>query len=500
MQHCSTKFLNRYKISSQTQSIGGFRTLLRGFQLFFAILIMGTAVLPSNLVTLKAQSNSTSKIETMTEVRRLTLQECIRLGIDTSFSVIRAKNQLDLTGSQLLSAYGNFLPNLSVNANYTPYNLNNSIQNSFPFVLVNNQTESANFAINSSLNLFNGFADYAGLQQAIANETAQTYTLERAKQDIAFDVAQAYLQILLNQELLKIAQENLKSSQERLRQLKEQTRVGSRAIADLYQQEAQVGADELSVIRNENLVRNSKLALLRRIRLDPIKDYEFVAPEVDTIRLESTFLDPNTLVDSAYVNRSDIQSAMAASDAAEFGIMQAQSSYFPRLNLNLGINSNGLAIKNRGQDSVQFPTIFNQLTNQISYRVTISLSWNIFDGFQRELQVEQAQINAKNTKLNLEDLKLQVVTQVKQSIGDYQAAVQQVESSEKGLKSAKQAYETVQKRYEVGSSTFVELASAQAALVRAQSDRAQALFNFTFQKKILEYFLGTISIGDELKN
>jgi outer membrane protein len=79
-------------------------------------------------------------------------------------------------------------------------------------------------------------------------------------------------------------------------------------------------------------------------------------------------------------------------------------------------------------------------------------------------------------------------------MGDYNAAVLQLASSEKGLISAKQAYETVAKRYEVGSANFVELITQQAALVQAQSNRAQALFNFTFQKKILEYYLGTIDL------
>jgi outer membrane protein len=440
-------------------------------------------------------------------IETLTLEKVIKIAIENAVATVQAKNNYELTGAQLLQAYGQFLPSLTISATYTPLNSNQRINpTTLPggqviFPLFGQQTTSIGFSLNSSLNLFNGLADQAALQNAIHAKEGAGYTLKRAKQDIAFSVAQAYLQILLNQELLSIAQENLKASQERLRQLQEQTRLGARAIADLYQQEAQKAADELAVIRAENTLRNSKLALIRQARLDPAKEYKFEIPPIDTALLGAEYQDEAKLIAAAQEQRADLKAAQENLMAASWSIAQARSTFMPALNLNFALFTNGFNIFNQSIDgntipNPVLPTVAEQLNKQISFNIGLQLSWTIFDRFTTNLRAEQSLINYRNQELQYEDLKIRVVAEVRQALGDYQAALKQLESTSKGLLSAKQAYETIQKRYEVGSATFVEVAAAQAALVRAQSDRAQALFNFTFQKKILEYFLGSVDIDD----
>ncbi len=436
----------------------------------------------------------------------LTLERCIQLAIENSFAVLRAQNTLDLTGASLVQAYGQFLPDLRVNVGLTPLTVNNSLQgqlNPFDstlfFNLRGSEGKSANYNISSSLNLFNGFSDVAGLRRAMKQKDADTYSLTRAKQDIAFNVAQSYLQVLLNEELLHIAQENLKSSQERLRQFKEQTRVGSRAIADLYQQEAQAANDELTVIQRENTLRNSKILLLRQIRADLEKEYAFALPPNDTVILSAEFQNNAKLIQSALATRADLKAREKTIEATLWAVRASEGNYLPTLSLNFNYGANAftqdrLTIDGQVRPPAVLPDFTRQLRDQTSYNISLNLNWNIFDRFSRELQLQQAKINEKNAQLAFEELKLQVIGEVKQSLGDYNAAVLQLEASEKGLISAKQAYETVAKRYEVGSANFVELITQQAALVQAQSNRAQALFNFTFQKKILEYYLGTIDL------
>jgi outer membrane protein len=440
----------------------------------------------------------------------LTLQKCIQFAIDNSFSVLRAKNQADVSGWQLVQSYGQFLPNLSVSAGYTPISSSNRLQSQFIpnpdttqpaqqfFVLQGSDGRNANYNISSSLNLFNGFSDFAGLKRSINQNDANSYSLDQAKQDIAFNVAQSYLQVLLNDELLRITQENLRASQGRLRQFQEQTKVGSRAIADLYQQEALSAADELAMIRAENTLRNSKITLIRQIRLDPVMEYGFQVPATDTTKLDDSIQDINRLVQEALKNRSDLKAREKILSSSIWGTRAITGiGYLPRLDLTFSYGANGftqsrLTVAGRELPSPVLPALTQQLQDQTNYSLSLNFNWTLFDRFSRELQIQQTKLTEKNAQLDYEDLKLQIVGQVKQGLGDYNAGVSQLISTDKGQISAKQAYETVKKRYEVGSATFVELATAQATLVQAQSNRAQALFNFTFQKKILEYFTGAL--------
>ncbi|MCS7210481.1 MAG: TolC family protein, partial [Chloroherpetonaceae bacterium] len=186
-------------------------------------------------------------------------------------------------------------------------------------------------------------------------------------------------------------------------------------------------------------------------------------------------------------------------EAASWQMAQARSTFFPAVNLNFNLFTSGFNVFSQTIDgdavpNPVLPSIAEQLGKQVSFNIGLQLSWTLFDRFSTNLRAEQAYIAYRNQELQYEDLKIRVVTEVRQALGDYRAAIQQLESARKGLLAAQQAFETVQKRYEVGSANFVEVAAAQAALVQAQSNQAQALFNFTFQKKVLEYFLGTVDI------
>lgn len=438
-----------------------------------------------------AQDSSAISSAKDSSATALTLEKSVSIALKNATSVQKAKNNLDLSGAQLLQSYGQFLPNLGISSRFS-YRAPAPQVIQAPtgeFVTVLIESEQLSYGISSSLNLFNGLSDYAGLQSALRSRDAAGFSLTRAKQQIAFDIAQAYLQVLLDQEIVGIDTQNLSSQQEQLRQLREQTRVGARAIADLYQQEAVVSAAELTLIRDQNKLRNDQTLLVRRLRIDMTKNYSFATPTLDTLALGQEYQDVNLLIKSAIESRVDLKSSQLNLEANDFRIMQSFAGYLPRLDFGFDVNSF------RQQNGTEFGQLYQDLTRQqAAVSLSLNLNWTIFDRFSTNLGIQQAKINYLNSKLDYEDLQFQVIGEVRQSFGEYNAAISQLESTRRGLISAERAFETVQRRYDVGSANFVELQTARTALVQAQSNRAQAVFNFTFQKRILEYYLGTISI------
>ncbi len=443
----------------------------------------------------------------------LSLDTCISIALKNATVVQSARNQLNLSGADVLKSYGQFLPSLTVGAGYTFYARNNNLEQvPFTQTLGNGDTLStisttlfatesrrASYNISSTLNIFNGLADYAALKQSLNNENASQYSLKRAKEQIAFDVAQSYLQILLNQELLKISEENLNAANDQLSRIREQVNVGAKAISDLYQQESVVSTNELDVITSENNLRNSQIALLQRLKLNPAQEYTFEIPPLDTSKINESVYSSTSIINKAFKNRTDLKSAEFAYKASDWGTNVAFSGYLPRLDLIFNLSSSGILIDKQTIDGIEVPSpvlpdISRQLEDQTNTSLTLNLSWTIFDGFLTNLNHQRARVDYLNRKLTYEDTKLQISAEVTQSIGDYKAAQKQLESAEKGLKSSEKAFETVQQQYDVGGSTFVELSGARASLVAAQSQYAQSVYNFTFQKKLLDFFMGTLDV------
>ncbi|MDZ7715454.1 MAG: TolC family protein [Balneolaceae bacterium] len=129
----------------------------------------------------------------------------------------------------------------------------------------------------------------------------------------------------------------------------------------------------------------------------------------------------------------------------------------------------------------------------ITQSLGLSLSIPIFSNWNRMNQIQTAKVNLKNAKLGLENTRLQVIQEVTQAYNDFIAYEKELESTQKALRAAEKTYETQLERYEVGAGTLIELSDANAQYIQAQANRAQAVINYIFQQKLLDYYIGKLN-------
>jgi hypothetical protein len=152
----------------------------------------------------------------------LTLDESIQIGIKHSTDTLKARNEDQASGVQLLQAYGQFLPMLDVSTSYG-YQTGKIFSTATAPTTVFTENHGPSYQISTSFNIFNGFSDISTLRGALAKKYYTELTLKRARQQIALDIAQAYLQVTLDHQIIRIANKNLAASQARQKLLEEQT-------------------------------------------------------------------------------------------------------------------------------------------------------------------------------------------------------------------------------------------------------------------------------------
>jgi outer membrane protein len=433
--------------------------------------------------------------------RTLSLQECIAIALSNASSVKKAEYNQRLEGVDLLKSYGNFLPKLTSSSSYVPLSLNRSYtasSSSASTIYTTTRTSTVNLGLTASLNLFNGLSDYASLQAALDRKKAAGFTLQRARETIAWDVTQHYYQALLDAELLGIARENLKSAKDLLTLTDRQFNIGLKSITDLYQQQAEVSNGNLNVIKAENQLHRSKLELVRRLRIDPATEV-FLQP-VDTAAIANISQSMNiaALSASSLARRADVTALGLESDAAKQDVKRAAGSRLPKLDLAFTMSTDAV-YSNKStmlgySTNYAYPPIGRQLANGVDYAVSLNLSWTIFDGFMTRYNVETAKVARLNKQLDYEELKDGVMIDLKQVAGDFQAAFTQITASRESLKAAQSAFNGIQRKYELGAANFVELSSARAALFNARSAETQAIYNLALQKALLDYTSGSLVI------
>jgi outer membrane protein len=423
----------------------------------------------------------------------LLLDDCIRIGLDQSTQILLSKDSLQITGAALLGTYGNFLPNLAFNSNYGYSSGKNLLTATVP-TLVNSTGSQMNYQLTSTINIFNGLADYSALKAATLSKSASQFNLQRSEQQIAFDITQSFLQIILDRRIVQFGTDNLEASTKREAQLQELTAVGRNALSDYYQQQAETSSDKLFLIQAQQKLKNDVILLLRKIKITETDKYSIGDIPVDTLPLGSDYQNVQDLIAKALQQRPDVKSSELSLKIADWEIKGYKSGYLPKLNFEGGMVSNGGYLNQlyiNGSDAMipQEP-VGKALFGQVYGELALNLSWNIFDRLYTKTNVSIAKIYQHRATVYHDDLTVQISADIKEAYNDYLAALQQIETSRHGLFAAQQAFDVVQGKYNVGQATFVELSNAQVVLLQAEVSKAQADVSMMLQKKIIDFYIG----------
>jgi outer membrane protein len=417
----------------------------------------------------------------------LTFEEAVKIGLERNVMLNQQKNQLELNQVQKMAGYGNFLP--SINLNSVFQRQAGQQPNTTTGDLEDLKTNYLGAQLNGNLTLFNGLRGINSLGQANSQLMAQGYLVKRSTQDVVNIVAQQYLQVLLDQELLKIADENLKSQNALLEQMQGFYDVGTRAITDVYSQDALMKAAQVSFIRAKNNLQNDKSLLAQTLQLDPSQDFEVAHPTFtdDLSGFENIPLD--SLISIALANRADLEQAKHQVKANRFFHKSLLSNYIPSLSLFANYGSFYYS-----EIPLSFGEQFRNLNPSFSYGANLTIP--IFSRYTNKVQRMNAVVTYKNSELNKQNLEKTVKIDVQRARNNLMNAIENLTASQSQFQAGELALKTQQESYELGISNQIAVAQANQIYVQGASAKAQAEVTVLFQRILLDYSLGILKVED----
>jgi outer membrane protein len=434
-------------------------------------------------------------LQTRAQVTTLSLQDCVDIGVTRSTPVLQGNNAVALSATQVLETYGQlFLPDLSAGAGLN-YSVGNNFYGTVGPELVRANRSAFNYQLTSSINIFSGYANLSAWKAARLNKQSAELSLQWAKEQIAQDITQSFLQVILDRRFVDLDSDNLRISQRREDQLTALTDVGQRAKTDLYQQQAQTSRDQLTLINARNQLRTDKILLLKKLRLDSLDRYEFADLAVDDAPRADVYGNEEALIQKALTDRVDQASLRINTEAADWEIKRYKGGYLPKVSFGAGLFDAGAYFNSLYVNHANVPTagqepVYNQLYKQVNGVFGLNATWNIFDKYFTKSSVEAARIQSSNARIDLEDNRVAIVSQVRQAYGDYTAALQQVSTAQKGLVAAQEAFDNLTGRYQQGVSDFIDLSNAQLVLLQAKQTAVQASLSIMLQKKVIDFYTG----------
>ena len=239
-----------------------------------------------------------------------TLSECIDTALEQNIQIQQTAIQEQIAENTIDARWGGLFPQLNASAGYN-WNFGLNID---PVTNVPSRAErqTNSLSLNASWTLFNGLQNYNNLAQARLDRMVSVYQMEDMKNNTALSVASQYVQILLNQEILKIADEQARVTQLQLRRMKQLVDAGARPKGDQLQLEAQRARDEQSFVSAQNNLRISRLILAQTMQIPNGEDLEvagYAAADPESGLLSTS---PQDIYTAALGNQPSIKAMSSA--------------------------------------------------------------------------------------------------------------------------------------------------------------------------------------------
>ena len=349
-----------------------------------------------------------------------TLQESVDYALQNNIQVQQTKLDFETAEQNVVTAKGNFLPTLNGSASHS-YNFGSFIGQDGSRIARDSRSNS--FGLNTGVTLFNGFRNTATYQQAKLGLEQSELQLEILSNDISLNVVNAYLNILFNNESLKLAKEQIGFTQNQYDQIKALVDAGSRPRVALLDAESQLAADEQRIVTAQNSVDLSLLSLSQLLQL-PSEGFNIENIEIDLQDAVLVYNNSGEILSYALANRPEIKNAELNIDNADLNIKIAKSAYLPNLRFGAGASTSYQHLQ--GQKDVRSQTVIDntspvgfstvlvpnnfsdQIEDNLGYNVGLSLSIPIFNGFQTKANVTRAEINKKRFRVSFRATKTNV--------------------------------------------------------------------------------------------
>ncbi len=440
------------------------------------------------------------------------LKQCIDYAYEHNLQIIQSEANLDIQSQRISAAKGQRLPNLNGYASHA-YNFGQRID---PFTnqFANQRVQSNNFYLNSQVTLFNGFQTKNNIKQSLLDYQIQEQNTEQIKNDIALSIAANYLQILFNEEAIKIAQQQINISTQQVKRIEKLVKAGSVPEGNLLDLQAQLANDEMNMISAENQLAISTLGLKQLIQLDSIADFKIIIPETsmdEKLLVSST---PGQVYDAATSIMPSIKSGELQIESAEANYAATKGRRYPSLSVSgsLGTGYSGLSkttsvssyelqeagVTGSGDDVYLYNPIItstkksfgNQALDNFNQSLGFNLSVPIFNRFSTSTAMESAKLNKEIAELQLEQTRNRLRNDIEQAHIDAIAAMKKYNATSKALDAQKLSFDYAKKRFEVGMLNSVDFNDAKNRLANTDSQLLQAKYDYLFKIKILEFYQG----------
>ena len=411
----------------------------------------------------------------------ISLQDAIDIALEKNINIKQSELNLDNSELGRSDAIGNFLPTIGASANHQ-WNVGRGI-NVTTNIIEEITTQFSSATASIGLPIYNGSRNVNQLHRANLEILASKYQLEDIKDDVKLFVANSYLQIMFNKEILKVQKSQLEITKVEYERTQDLINSGIFSPRQIFEIEANLASQEQSVVQAENNLRDAKLNLAQVLLLEDYENFDIANEDFSIPFSDILENSPKEIFEKAKTFRNDIKLAETNISIAEKDIQISKSFRLPSITSFYSWNTRISYVENLPSFQDQF-----NLNKGQTYGFGINIP--IFQGRAISNNIQRTKINLERLKFQYEQEKLNLENTVYQAYNDLVGAIKLYEASNKTVKSLKSAFEDATDRYLLGSLNSFDFIQSKQAYEASVSENIRAKFDYIFRLKVLEFYFG----------
>lgn len=451
------------------------------------------------------------------QAKKWTLEECVQYAIKNNISIKQTELDSKVALIDKRGAIGKFLPSVNASASHSwNIGLNQDITTG---LLQNQTTQFTSAGVNVGIDIYRGLQNQNNLRKANLSILASQYQLVKMQEDVALNVANAFLQVLFNKENLKVQKEQLGINEKQFSRSQELVNAGSIPRGDLLDIKATVALNNQNVIVAENALLISKLSLSQLLQLKDFENFEVV--DDTNINDENNILaqSPSAIYSKALETKIESKIARTNLEIAQKNLEISRGAHMPTIQGFYSFNSRvaysdritGVVPNAASPTSVvgfvegtnqnvlapNFSRVlggpepfFDQFSNNKGQSFGVQISIPILNGFSVSNNIERSKVSLDKSKIAVEQQDLDLQRNVFTAFADAKGALNTYESSLAALEARQGAYDYAKEKYDVGLMNSFDFNQSQTLLTNAQSEVIRTKYDYIFKIKILEFYFG----------
>lgn len=414
----------------------------------------------------------------------LTLDDCIQLALENNYELNLSRLDNKIARKNYLQSYSNILPNISVSYSSSKYErgptsyIGGQYVGSTPFTDQVDVGRNYYTDVQVGQTIFDGGRWYLNIKRSEYEKKSSNYNFLASRQNVVVTVRQLYMDLLKQEELLKVRQQAVQRSQEQLERVRSMYEVGSVAQIDVYRSEVNLGNDRTQLLNQKNAVLDARQALNIAIGREPDAPLK-IDPDVE---FDKQVDDLDQLITEAVQNNPSLKSQSMNVKSAHYRNWLAKSNFLPDIR----------AYYSYQRRVPRFRGLYEDFEREYSWAIGFRISWNLFNGFSDYLEVQKANLNQRYAKERFEYDKLNLKARVSMLYNNLNALNEIIKINRTNLESAKEDYRLARERYRLGSGTLLDMREAQVNLANAEQTLVSAEYDSYITYAELQRALGEL--------